>query len=510
MAKAALRQVASCYGWHLCNGLESKELLKRLWMHDLLQEMANEIIRNESPREAGQCSRIWFHEDVLHILNENTGTDNIEGKKIDLPEPEKVLDLAKALAKMKKRRLLMVYNAHISDEIQYLSDELRLIDWPGYPSSALPKYFHPKRLVTLNLSNSRIKHLWKGVKVFKDLKLVSFSCCEFLTEIPDFSMVPNLESLNLDNCTNLFKVHESVGSLDKLVTLSLLFCSNLRILPSCFKLRSLHTLSLTGCCKLRNFPGIAEKMEHIIEILLQGTGIKELPDSIEHLIGLRYLYLEFCQKLEYLPSGLHKLQDLTSLFLTGCSSLREVPKLPLNIRCIEASDCISLESFLQLSSPSSFTPEDSERLYEMRFINCHKLINKQAQDQILSRLFNEESHCEAAFPGGEVPDWFDYHSTNSSISLEVASRLCGKPVDCFFGAVVELDKAAKATGMLHCGCEIVISDHRTWFLEKYLGSLESSHVWLTKIKFNCLTWPFNNMRYWNNFEVSFRISQVSS
>ncbi|KAI4351987.1 hypothetical protein L6164_006283 [Bauhinia variegata] len=122
----------------------------------------------------------------------------------------------------------------------------------------------------------------------------------------------------------------------------------------------------------------------------------------------------------------------------------------------------------------------------------------------------QESHCEAAFPGGEVPDWFDYHSTNSSISLEVASRLCGKPVDCFFGAVVELDKAAKATGMLHCGCEIVISDHRTWFLEKYLGSLESSHVWLTKIKFNCLTWPFNNMRYWNNFEVSFRISQVSS
>ncbi|KAI4351986.1 hypothetical protein L6164_006283 [Bauhinia variegata] len=285
-------------------------------MHELLQDMAKEIIRNESPREPGQRSRIWFHEDVLHILNENTGTDNIEGIKIDLPEPEKVVDLAKALAKMKKLRLLMVYNAHISDEIHYLSDEL--------------------------------------------------SCCEFLTEIPDFSMVPNLESLNLDNCTNLFKVHESVGSLDKLVTLSLLFCSILRILPSCFKLRSLHTLSLTGCCKLRKFPGIAEKMEHLIEILLQGTGIKELPDSIEHLIGLRYLYLEFCQKLEYLPSGLHKLQDLTSPFLTGCSNLREVPKLPLNIRCIEASDCISLERFPQLSSPSSFTPEDSERLYEMR------------------------------------------------------------------------------------------------------------------------------------------------
>ncbi|KAG2665080.1 hypothetical protein I3760_16G113400 [Carya illinoinensis] len=41
-------------------------------MHDLLQEMGKEIIRQESPKEAGERSRLWFHEDVRHVLEENT------------------------------------------------------------------------------------------------------------------------------------------------------------------------------------------------------------------------------------------------------------------------------------------------------------------------------------------------------------------------------------------------------------------------------------------------------
>jgi len=59
----------------------------------------------------------------------------------------------------------MINNAHISCDIQYLSNELRLIDWFGYPSSTLPPNFHPKRLVSLKLCHGRITNLWKGVKV---------------------------------------------------------------------------------------------------------------------------------------------------------------------------------------------------------------------------------------------------------------------------------------------------------------------------------------------------------
>jgi hypothetical protein len=45
---------------------------KSLGMRDLLQEMGREIIRQESPKELGKRSRLWFHEDVCHVLEKNT------------------------------------------------------------------------------------------------------------------------------------------------------------------------------------------------------------------------------------------------------------------------------------------------------------------------------------------------------------------------------------------------------------------------------------------------------
>ena len=41
-------------------------------MHDLLQEMGQEIVRRESPEEPGCRSRLWLCEDVLHILKNDT------------------------------------------------------------------------------------------------------------------------------------------------------------------------------------------------------------------------------------------------------------------------------------------------------------------------------------------------------------------------------------------------------------------------------------------------------
>ena len=43
-----------------------------LWMHDLLQEMGQEIVHRESPEELGHQSRLWHYEDVIHILKNST------------------------------------------------------------------------------------------------------------------------------------------------------------------------------------------------------------------------------------------------------------------------------------------------------------------------------------------------------------------------------------------------------------------------------------------------------
>ena len=44
----------------------------KLMMHNLLQEMGREIVRRESPKEPGKRSRLWFQEDVYHVLTKET------------------------------------------------------------------------------------------------------------------------------------------------------------------------------------------------------------------------------------------------------------------------------------------------------------------------------------------------------------------------------------------------------------------------------------------------------
>jgi hypothetical protein len=43
-----------------------------LGMHDLLRDMGREIIREKSPKEPEERSRLWFHKDVLGVLIERT------------------------------------------------------------------------------------------------------------------------------------------------------------------------------------------------------------------------------------------------------------------------------------------------------------------------------------------------------------------------------------------------------------------------------------------------------
>jgi hypothetical protein len=56
---------------------------------------------------------------------------------------------------------------------------------------------------------------------------MDFSYCRFLEKIPDVSRIPNLEKLNLEGCERLVEVHSSVGSLEKLVHLSVAYCFSL-------------------------------------------------------------------------------------------------------------------------------------------------------------------------------------------------------------------------------------------------------------------------------------------
>ena len=92
---------------------------------------------------------------------------------------------AEAFSKMKKLRLLKIgYKQPPQDLIRgpvqlpqglsYLSNELRAIDWHGYPLKSMPTSFQPNKLVELRMHYSNIKQLWKGIMVRFSLMQMCF------------------------------------------------------------------------------------------------------------------------------------------------------------------------------------------------------------------------------------------------------------------------------------------------------------------------------------------------
>ena len=79
-------------------------------------------------------------------------------------ESSKIQLESKCLEKMKNLMFLMVSNVEICGDLEYLPNGLRVLDWPGFPSSSLPSNFRPQKLIVLNMPESRVI-LYKLLKV---------------------------------------------------------------------------------------------------------------------------------------------------------------------------------------------------------------------------------------------------------------------------------------------------------------------------------------------------------
>ncbi|XP_061996496.1 probable WRKY transcription factor 19 [Rosa rugosa] len=261
------------HGWEGC----------RIWMHDLIEEMGKDIVYQESPDEPGERNRVWSEEDADHVLANNTGTNKVIGIQIYFYEGNDE-----------------IYES-FSGDIDYLSNQLRWLDWPECSLQCFPSDFHAKKLVNLDISESRgITRLWEGPKL---------RGCESLTELPDLSGIPNLKELDLYGCTSLVSIPDSIRFLHNLVNLYVHDCSNLIMFPRKINLRSVETISVCYC-KLEEFSEVREEMYFLRKLDLIGTCIKELHLSITKRIWLEQLGLEDSQNLTTLPYNIYELHYL--------------------------------------------------------------------------------------------------------------------------------------------------------------------------------------------------------
>ena len=88
------------------------------------------------------------------------------------------------------------------------------------------------------------------LQIHEKLKFVDVSNSQQLIKMPNFSSMPNLERLNIGGCTSLHKLHSSIGA--------------------------------------------CPYMKFIKELRFNGTGIKEVPSSIEYSTSLEILDFSRC------------------------------------------------------------------------------------------------------------------------------------------------------------------------------------------------------------------------
>ncbi|GAU12881.1 hypothetical protein TSUD_73680 [Trifolium subterraneum] len=259
----------------------------------------------------------------------------------------------------------------------------------------------------------------------------------------------NLEELSLFNCQNLVSIPPSIGCLSKLNKLSIMYCESLETFPSSiFKLK-LTKLDLLGCSMLKIFPEILEPAETFVHINLIRTAIKELPSSLEYLVGLQTLRLNLCTELVSLPNSIVNLNHLSELDCSGCCSIVNLPESIAHLsslKSLDLSDCERLECIPQLPPSMNHLfaydcpsigrvmpnlrlelPSNSKQgIFEFHFTNSQEL-NGIAHSNIGAEAwlrFTEVAYRDVffRFPGSAVPHWFPYRCQGRSVSVNNDSK----------------------------------------------------------------------------------------
>nr|AGH33854.2 resistance gene-like protein [Cucumis melo] len=327
-------------------------------MHILILCMGKEIVR----RKLGTCqqTRIWLRDDARRLFHENNELKYICGIVMDLEEEEELVLKAKAFAGMSELKILRINNVQLSEDIEFLSNKLTLLNWPGYPSKYLPSTFQPPSLIELHLPGSNVERLWNGTQKFKNLKEIDASDSKYLVETPNFSEARNLRRLILRNCGRLKEVHSSINSLHRLILFDMEGCVSFKSFSFVITCESLKTLVLSNC-GLEFFPEFGFPMGYLTELHIDGTSINELSPSIKNLLGLVLLNLGNCIRLSSLPTEIGSLSSLKTLILNGCKNLHKLPPSLEYVKPLEELD---------IGGTSISTIPFVENL---RILNCERL-----------------------------------------------------------------------------------------------------------------------------------------
>ncbi|KAL5173150.1 TMV resistance protein N [Glycine soja] len=347
--------------------------LPRVTMHDLIEDMSKEIVRQESPKEPEKRSRLWLLEDIIQVLEDNKMFVNL-----------RILNF---------------------DRCKCLT---QIPDVSGLPNLEEFSFECCHNLITVHTS----------IGFLDKLKILNAFRCKRLRSFPPIKLT-SLEKLNLSFCYGLESFPKILGKMENIRELCLSH-SSITELPFSFQNLAgfqgldLSFLSPHAILKVPSSIVLMPELTEIFAVGLKGwqwlkqeegekTTGSTVSSKVERLtvsscnlcdefFSIDFTWFAHMKKLclsenniTILPECIKECQFLRILDVCYCKHLREIRGIPPNLKHFFAINCKSLTS----SSISKF----------------------------LNQELHEAGNTVFCLPRDRIPEWFDQQSRGPSISF---------------------------------------------------------------------------------------------
>ena len=289
------------------------------YVHDLLRDMALQIVANGSIAERKQL----FYPGPKPSFSE-----------VVLLFPPKIM----------------------AEELSFASQPIGDWDW----AVRMPN------MRVLLLRDSTMWAISPNILLMTQLCILDLAYSKIVTLPEGISDLRALKILQLDGCKELKRLPSNMGTLSQLSILSMRFCTQLEFLPeSVGLLQGLFAFHAPGC-KFTALPatiGHLGKLHHLD--ISYCEGLKELPPEFCNLTCLEALNLAGLLTLESLPKDLGNLKNLKKLIIAGCVRLEYLPESLCLLTKLEMLD-------LQACRASHWFPNEIGALQRLRKLYINK------------------------------------------------------------------------------------------------------------------------------------------
>ncbi|KAG0606661.1 hypothetical protein M758_9G158500 [Ceratodon purpureus] len=362
--------------------VDDKGLLR---MHDLLRDMGRNIVKENASEKQKLPSHIWSSSSVVKIIQKKHGLKKVLGLSligVDSSTPWQ----AKAFAKMKELRYLLLDGCSINGNFSTWSEDLRWLQWRYCSHGVLPSDLKLPHLSVLNINNSsNLTHVWDEDLEecpYQRLQILLLNNCIKLNNLPPTSCkLKKLKVLEVRS-TRLKGLPEDFSDLCNLVKVDFSNCKKLVGLPESFgNLSKLEKLNLRSCQLVQSLPASFCKLTKLKSFNVRYSALEGLPDDFGDLCNLVKVDFSNCKKLVGLPESFGNLSKLEKVDLQWCQLVQRLPASFCKLTELKVFD-VSLTALEGL--PDDFG--DLCNLVKVDFSYCKKLVGLPESFGNLSKL----------------------------------------------------------------------------------------------------------------------------